>query len=361
MEAPTGGRVTIDLDALASNWRLLRDRGAPAECGAVVKADAYGCGIERVVPVLARSGCRTFFTALPAEAAKVRKAAPHASIYVLNGLFDATTWFAQNNVRPVAGTLPDVERLRGTGQPFALHVDTGMTRLGLTVAEARKLDTSGLRIEMVMTHFACADDVDHPKTDSQREQLVQIAKRFPGARISVSNSAAILQGGDNRIDLVRPGIAMYGAEALNDVENPMRPVVTLEGRVVQVREAKRGDTVGYGATVTLTRKSRIAIVSVGYADGYHRSASGSGVPMRHERKGAHGFLRGRNVPVLGRVSMDLTAFDVTDVPGAVQGDWIEMFGANVAVDDVARACGTIGYELLTGLGNRYRRTYIDAS
>lgn len=359
-EELAGGRLTIDLNALASNWRALRDRAAPAECGAVVKANAYGLGIEHVVPVLTRAGCRAFFVALPEEGARVRAAAPEATIYVLNGVFAPLDHYREHDLRPVVGTWADAEHIAGSGLPCALHVDTGMTRLGLRVEEAERLAKDPLRdrldLQLVMTHFACADDHDHPMTTRQHEEFARTASLFPGVPRSIDNSAATMDRVD-AMDLARPGVAIYGAEALNDAA-PLDTVVKLEGRVVQVRAAKRGETVGYGAAVTLTRDSRIAIVAVGYADGYPRAASGAGVAMRYVNGGAQGFVRERFVPVLGRVSMDLTAFDVTDVADVEQGDWMEMIGPNVPIDEVARAAGTIGYELLTGLGRRFARTYI---
>lgn len=361
-ESLAGGRLTIDLGALVANWRALRDRAAPAECAAVVKADAYGLGIEHVVPALARAGCRTFFVALPAEGVRARAVAPDATIYVLNGLqgLHHDTFWHEHALQPVVGTEAELDHVQLAGIDCALHIDTGMTRLGLRVDEARQLAMSRAResinITLLMTHFACADDRDHPMTHRQREEFDRIADRFPGVPRSFSNSAATLDRMSGH-HLARPGVAIYGAEALNG-EAALAPVVTLEGRVATVREARRGETVGYGGTATLTHDSRIAVVSVGYADGYPRAASGSGVPMRYVNGGAQGFVHERFVPVIGRVSMDLTAFDVTDVPDVEEGDWIEMFGPHVMIDDVARAAGTIGYELLTSLGNRFARTYI---
>ena len=363
-EALAGGRLRIDLAALAANWRALAKRAAPAECAAVVKADAYGLGIERAVPALVAAGCRTFFVALPGEGVRVRAAAPGAAVYVLNGLFaDGLDALRRHRLRPVLGTMEDVRRLADSApMPAALHIDTGMTRLGLSVAEAERLAGDPLRdrldLRVVMTHFACADERGHPMTDRQREAFRHVANLFPGVPRSVGNSAATLVAGGNGMDLVRPGVALYGAEAVDDP--PLQTVVTLEGRIVQLREAAAGETVGYGATRTLARPSRVAIVSVGYADGFPRAA-GDGVPLRAVVPKAHGWLCGRTVPIVGRVSMDLTAYDVTDVADAREGDWLEMFGPHVPVDDVARAAGTIGYELLTGLSRRVARTYIEPS
>ncbi|MDD9910963.1 MAG: alanine racemase [Ahrensia sp.] len=365
-----GGRLTIDLGALQRNWGKLRDRSGAAECGAVVKADAYGCGIEQVVPALEKAGCRTFFVAVPQEGISLRAVAPEPACYILNGLFPkAAKALIENRLRPVLGSMnqlhlwADAARIHGAPLPCALHVDTGMNRLGLSLEELRDAVAdqdlmAQLDVQLLMTHFACADDVDHPKTDVQRAVFDMAADMLPGVPRSAANSAASLQGFG--YDLARPGVAMYGGEALNDVDNAMEVVVTLEGRINQIRTVKKGETVGYGATETMIRESRIAYLSLGYADGYHRAASHMGVPMREVAAPARAAYKGQRLKGVGRISMDLCAFDVTDVPPneIAEGDWIELFGPNIAVDDVARAAGTIGYELLTGMGRRYSRRYV---
>ena len=372
--AGAGGRLSVNLGALVRNWKTLAAHAGRADCAAVVKANAYGCGTREVVAALARAGCRSFYVALPAEGVVARKAAPNASIGVLNGYFaDAADTYVEHRLRPVLGSVEEIDgwrtlcERRANPLPCILHVDTGMNRLGLTVEEFHELaDTdalAGIAITMLMTHFACADDLGHPKTLLQRERIAQCAERLPQVPVAAANSAGSLQNGEGSrfaFDQVRAGVAMYGAEALNDVANPMEPVVTLEGRVLRVRPVAAGDTVGYGAAQTMVRDSRIAIVCVGYADGYHRAASNAGVSMRALSAPAKAWFDGRSVPGVGRISMDLCAFDVTDLPETAigPGDWIELFGPNIAIDDVARAAGTIGYELLTGLGQRFARTYI---
>ncbi len=365
-----GGRVTIDLGALVANWQYLAKLSAPADTSAVVKANAYGCGIEDVVPTLLKAGCKTFFVAQPTEGIRARSVAPDSVIYVLNGLYEgAEPHFVTHNLRPVISTFADAERWasaarsQGTALPCALHMDSGMERLGFTERELARLVSQDhifnhLDVTLFMTHYACADDVGHPKTELQRERFVQAAEQYlPGVPKSAANSAAILQADGHQFDLTRPGIAMYGGEALNDTPNPMKPVVTLEGRITQIRKSKAGESVGYGATQVLIRDTRIAYVSLGYADGYHRAASNTGVPMRGMSTAAKAAFNGKIIAGLGRISMDLAAFDVTDIPEneIAQGDWIELFGPNIAVDDVARAAGTIGYEMLTGIGGRYSR------
>jgi alanine racemase len=249
--------------------------------------------------------------------------------------------------------------------PCGLHVDTGMNRLGLTGDELNTLaqnGSQGLNAVLLMSHFACADTPDHPKNTSQIESFNAAKSLFPQLKTSLQNSAGAYLGSRAKSDIARLGIALYGGEAVNDVANPMLPVATAEARIMMVRHAKAGETVSYGATHVLTRDSRIAIASIGYADGYHRALSGSGVALRNlVHPCGHGFIAGQKVPILGRVTMDQTMFDVTDLPeGSVKtDDWIELFGPNIALDDAARAAGTIGYELLTSLGGRYHRAYVN--
>ena len=362
-----GGRLTIDLGALAANYTKLAALSAPAETASVVKADAYGLGIARAVPALARAGCSTFFVAYPAEGLAVRAAAPEARIFVLSGPMSdkAATTFADSQLIPVLNSVEDIALWRRVSRgPAALHVDTGMNRLGVSEDKAAQFaaeNTGDVAIPLVliMSHLACADEPGHQLNRQQLDTFQRVAALFKGIDSSLANSAGIMLGGDYRCALTRAGIALYGGRAANTVDNPMRPVVTAEARVLQVRRVPAGETVGYGASARLERDSTLAIAATGYADGYHRAASGAGVPLRKAvAQGACGFAAGKRVPIVGRVSMDLTAFDVTDCGDAVApGDWVELFGANIALDDVAEAAGTIGYELLTGLGRRYERVY----
>lgn len=363
-----GGRLTIDLAAIVANWRDLAARSRPGRCAAVVKADAYGLGASAVVPALARAGCNDFFVAMAAEGSDVRALAPGARVFVLEGVHEGSVdTLAKNALIPVLSSKEQVAHWRqgGGGVPCALHVDTGMNRLGMTVEEAIALAGatdlhSGLNIVHVMSHFACADTPDHPMNRRQLESFQTVASAFSGIESSLSNSAATLSSGAMGFAMTRPGIALYGGVAFADGANPMQPTVTLEARIVQVRHARAGETVSYGAARTLSRDTRIAVVAVGYADGYPRAGSGAGVPLRdHAPAGLHGAIDGHRVPVLGRVTMDLTCFDVTDVPqNALASGCIELIGPTIPLDDAARACGTIGYELLTGLGNRYARRYL---
>ncbi len=370
-----GGRLSIDVEALATNYRLLAAQARPARVAGVVKANAYGLGIEIVAPVLWAEGCRVFFVALPQEGMALRELLPEADIYVLAGLFEPHAAQAYHEARllPVLNDEADISLWEAYGwddedepRPCALHVDTGMNRLGLTGNEVTRFFhenklTRALTPRLVMSHLASADDPASPINTRQLESFQSVERPFKGVASSLANSAGTFLSRDYVFDIVRPGIALYGGAPQAGLANPMRPVATVEARIVQVREAKAGETVSYGGTVTLERDTIIAVAAVGYADGLHRALSGSGVPLREARPtGGHGFIAGRRVPILGRVTMDLTLFDVTDLgPGAVgHGDWIELFGPNIPIDEAANAAGTIAYELLTSLGGRYLRRVV---
>lgn len=365
-----GGRLTIDLAALADNYRLMQTHSGAAKAAAVVKADAYGIGVALAVPALSAAGCDTFFVAQADEGISVRSLAPRARIFVIYGAPKGSEEaLLEHRLIPLLCSPEQIERwgklirAKGSPLPYGIHVDTGMNRTGLTMDEARLigmhsdvLKVSGLC--HVMTHPACADDPDHPLNIRQREAFRQVRSIFAGMESAYANSAAILTTGATGGEITRPGIALYGGESVNGIANPMRPVVTAETRIIQIRYGKAGETVSYGATETLARDSKIAVCATGYADGFHR-ASGNGVAVRKTAIAkAAGFLAGHRVPVLGRVTMDFTMFDVTDVPDEVldASEWIELFGRNIALDDAARSAGTIGYELLTSLGRRYNKT-----
>jgi alanine racemase len=344
-----GGRLTVDLSALAANWRAVAGHVA-GETAAVVKANAYGIGIEAAGPALARAGCRTFFVALVEEGIRLRRAVPDATIYILAGLIPGSgPTLVANDLRPVLGSMPELEEWAGAGAPIgsALHVDTGMNRLGITPAQALGLDVSRIRPSLVMSHFVISEEPEHPLNVQQRQAFAAVRAAMPDVPASLANSAGVYLGPDFHFDLVRPGIALYGASPGPKVPAPRNIVATAEARVLIVRDAQAGETVGYGATRTLARHTRVAVLGAGYADGYHRITSGG-----------HVVIRGKPAALLGRVSMDLIAVDVTDVPGAQRGDWAEIFGRQLAVDDVAAWSGTVGYELLTGLGHRYERRYL---
>jgi len=365
-EAAAGAILEIDLAALQANYRTLAELSAPAECAAVVKANAYGTGLEQAVDALAAAGCRTFFVALLGEAERLRARNEDAQVYVLNGLFPGTAEaFAQIGARPVLNSLAEIEewaafcRRRGGALPAGLHVDTGINRLGLNAAEMAELADSRARLEafavsLVMSHLACADEPDNAMNAKQLARFAQARAALPEAPASLANSGGILLGPAYRLDMVRAGVALYGGNPVPAGPAPTAPVVHLRGRVAQLREVAEGETIGYGATFRCTRPSRIALVAAGYGDGYFRRLG-----RTSDGPGADVAIDGVRAPVVGRVSMDSLAVDVTDLaPGRVRrGDLVELIGEHIGVDEIAAKAGTIGYEVLTSLGARYARRY----
>jgi alanine racemase len=361
-----GGVLTVYLRVIVANWRELKRRSAPAACAAVVKADAYGLGLKPVALALAEAGCDTFFVALLEEARRLRAALPTATIYVLDGLNpDTAPEFRTLRAQPVLGSWPEIEEWDTFAQtsaeplPAAIHIDTGMARHGLAANDAKVLaERSRLlhfKPSLIMSHLACADEPAHPLNKKQIAAFREISALFPGIPASLANSAGILAHPDSHFDLVRPGIALYGGRAVIGAENPMRQVVRLEVRIVQVRHAAKGDSVGYGAVQTFKRDSRVAICAVGYADGVFRAAGST-----DKRSGAEAIVAGKRCALVGRVSMDLIAIDVTDVPESEvkRGDYATLIGDDVTVDDLASHAGTIGYEILTSFSRRLARLYV---
>jgi alanine racemase len=360
------GTLTVDLNAIVANWRKLEKTAVPAECAGVVKADAYGCGARPVVRALSAAGCRTFFVATLDEARVVRAAAPSDDIYVLDGLFqNCGDAFAAINCRPVLGDLNELAewdvfcRRTGWAGGAAIHIDTGMNRLGLTLDEAQgiipRINAGDHGITLVMSHLACAETLHHPLNAKQVAAFREIARLFAGVPASLANSSGIFLGPQYPFDLVRPGAALYGVNPTPEADNPMQPVVELKARIVQTRSIDKGESVGYGATWTARRPTRLAIVSAGYADGYFR-AGGSNDGTR----GAEVVVAGTRCPVAGRVSMDLLAIDITALPSHAavrRGHLATLIGEGITVDELAHHFGTIGYEVLTSLGDRYNRIY----
>jgi alanine racemase len=364
-----GGRLTVDLAALKRNWQALDKVSTGALTGAVVKADAYGIGIVQASRALFEAGARFFFAATPDECVALRAALPDdAHIFVLDGLFPgAAPLYVGERLMPVLSSLPMLEEwlqaclARNEALPAALHFDTGMNRLGFRLNEAsivrRMIDQLGYAPQMIMSHLACADQPNHEKNRTQLALFTSVMAQFPGVPASLANSAGLMSGRENHFQMVRPGIALYGGRAVMGRRNPMSPVVTLEAPILQVKDARTGESVGYGATQTLARDSRLAIVALGYADGFFRGLSSS-----NQRGGGRVMVRGKSMPVAGRVSMDLLIVDVTELEEVpVPGEMVEVLGPNISVDDQADVAGTIGYEMLTSLKGRYSRTYTDRS
>jgi len=398
--ARAGAVLEIDLAGIVENWRLLAREAAPTQCAAVVKANAYGLGAAPVARALAAAGCRVFFVATLDEGIALRQdLGPKPEIAILNGPLPGTAaefvahklipilnepgqieeWAAvasrvlrdaplraapqdeellykASNIHPhpeEAAQRPSRRTNRRLSAPAILHVDTGMARLGLGASDFASVveRPPPFAWRAVMSHLACADRPDDPLNERQRARFAAAAARLPGVTASLCASSGIFLGPSYHFDLVRPGAALYGVNPQAGRPNPLRQIVRLSGKIVQVRQIDRGESVGYGAAHVMKAPGRAAIVAVGYADGWLRSLSHRGC----------GTLAGTRVPLLGRVSMDLVTFDVSAVSPALArpGAMIELLGADYGVDDAAADAGTIGYEILTALGSRYHRIYRD--
>jgi len=360
-----GGVLTVDLAALEANWRALSSRATPSECAAVIKADGYGCGIEPVARRLLQAGCKTFFVADLAEARRARAVSDEPAIYVLSGLFPNTAAaFATLNAQPVIGSMAELAEWDAfcSGQTWhggaGLHVDTGMNRLGISANEAAalapRIRSENHGITLLMSHLACSEEPEHPMNARQIALFREVRLLYRGIPSSLANSSGIFLGNPAHCDMVRPGVALYGVNPTPGHSNPMQAVVGLKARVVQVRTVPKGETIGYDAAWTARHATRIAVVAVGYADGYLRAASSS-----DEAPGADAIVAGKRCPIAGRISMDLLAIDITGLPegSAKRGQLVTLIGDEITVDDLAKAAGTIGYEVLTSLGRRYHRVY----
>ncbi|MFM8799312.1 MAG: alanine racemase [Tagaea sp.] len=354
--------LTVDLGALVANWRDLAARVAPAACAAVVKADGYGLGAVAVARALARAGCRDFFVARLSEGLAVRDAVPESCrVTVLDGLMAGEAEIYRR--RGLTPCLNDPGQIAmwsqaaaraGEKLPAALHFDTGMSRLGLSPADAASLladaaALDGIELVTVMSHLVSSEVPDDPINAAQLAAFRGWRAAFPAVRASFANSSGIFLGAPYHFDLARPGCALYGINPLPGKPNPMRGVATLEARILQVREIEPPQTVGYGASWRASRRTKVATVACGYADGWLRTLSGKGTA----------WIDGKPLPYLGRVSMDLITLDASDAPAAVPGRMVELMGPNAPVDAVADAAGTIGYEILVRLGQRFARAYIE--
>lgn len=363
--AQAGGILTINLSAIEANWKELGRRAMPSECAAVIKADGYGCGLEQVARTLTDAGCKTFFVADLGEARRVRNVVAVPAIYVLNGLLPGTTTaYADINARPVIGSLVELaewDAFCAANQwhgGAALHVDTGMNRLGISADEAAalapRIRAENHGITLLMSHLVCSEQPEHPLNEKQIQLFRDVRLLYRGIPGSLANSSGIFLGSSAHCDVVRPGAALFGVNPTPGHSNPMRPVVELHAHVVQVRTVPKGETIGYNAAWTAKHATRVAIVTVGYADGYPRAASATDAAP-----GAEAIVAGVRCPLAGRVSMDLLAIDITALPDHTvrRGDLVTLIGGGIGVDDLATAAGTIGYEVLTSLGNRYHRIF----
>jgi alanine racemase len=368
--APAGApvRLRIDLSALAGNWRDLARRAAPGRCAAVVKANAYGTGVSEAAPALWGAGARVFFVAHFNEGIAARRVLPaEAAIYVLNGLESGAdpSDYAQHRLAPAIGGEEELTRWsafaarRDRISPCAIHLDTGMNRLGFDSLARLKwaMEMHGARsgADLLMSHFVSSEIPSDPLNQAQIELFEAARAVFPHLRASLANSSGMFLDPSPIYDLGRPGYALYGGNPTPGRPNPMRPVVTLTAAIQQIRSIEAGMSCGYNAQWTAKRPTRLATLLIGYADGLPRGAGATDA-----RPGAEVAVAGRRAPLVGRVSMDLTMVDVTDLPAdSVRvGDPVEFFGPTICLDEFATRSGTIGYHLLTSLGPRHQRDYI---
>lgn len=365
-EPEAGGILKVDLNAIACNWEELAKR-TNAECAAVVKADAYGCGIDPVAGTLAEVGCRTFIVSDLAEAKRVRAAAPRSIIYVLNGLYAGTEpVYAQIDARPVINTLIELAEwdvfaaTSGWTGGFALNVDTGNSRLGFSLEEAAGLaaraHSTQHGIRLLMSRLDHPEISDHPLNDTQIDQFHELRRLFGGVDASLAGSSGVFLGAKAHFSLVRVGASLLGINPTPGRRNPMRPVIELRARIVQVRNLEPGETIAYDASGPIKRRTRVALVPIGYADGYPRPAGPLDNPLR-------AIVGGKPCKIAGRVSIDLMAIDVTDLPdpgAARRGALVTLIGGEIGIDQVATAAQANGREILSGLGRRLHRLYYAA-
>lgn len=336
-------RLTCSKQALASNWRSLAERaGVPA--AAAVKANAYGLGARDAVQVLSEAGCRDFLVSTWWEAEELRGLVPDGSIAVLHGVGpDELAAALEGRSRPVLNSVEQVAlwRAQAEGRPCDVMIDTGMNRLGLRPDEVASLH--GLNIHTLHSHLACADE-DHELNSLQLSRFREVASAVRAKRYSLANSAGIFLGREFSFDLVRPGLALYGGVPRDEARGQIKQVATLEAQVVQRRTILAGESCGYGATFRTDRNTEAAVINIGYADGYWRGFSSLG----------SGEAYGKQLPVLGRVSMDLIVLGCDDLHSLAAGDWVSI---DFVLEEAARQSGMSQYELLTGLGRRFERVW----
>lgn len=356
--------LTVRLGAVAANYRECRRLAGAAAVSGVVKADAYGLGMAQVARTLAREGCDTFFVARMSEGVALRPLVPQARIFVLDGASpDAVPALLSHRLTPVLNSLAEIAswsaaaREMDTTLDAAIHVDTGMNRLGLPAYELATLSAEakdrlrGLRVVLVMSHLACADDAASPMNAMQRERFRTALAMLPQAPASLSSSGGVVLGKDYAFDMVRPGIGLYGGNPGKSGENPFAAVARLTATILQLRRVDTGESVGYGATYAIKRPGMLATIALGYADGVLRALGNTGAAA----------IAGVRAPIAGRVSMDLITLDVTDVPprACEVGGEVELFGDTITLDEIARAADTANYEILTRMGARIPRRYVE--
>ena len=351
----TKGRLTVSLGTIQNNYRLLVEKTKPAVCSAVVKANAYGLGIEKIAPALQQAGATDFFVATLDEGVELRDILPNATVYILNGFQNGDEReLLEKNLIPVINhqqaskNWQDLAQLTGKKLPCIIHVYTGLNRLGFNDKDFKN-DFNGLAVKYLMSHLACADTPEHPMNVQQRKRFLTAAKQMPETKLSLAASDGIFCGPDFHFDMVRPGAALYGINPTPSLKNPMQNCVSLSVPVLQTRIVEQDGTAGYAATSLVKRGQRVAAIAIGYADGFLRGLSNKGKV----------FFNGAALPVLGRVSMDIIIVDLSALPenALKPGDRVEVFGPDQNPDAMAETMGMIGYEVLTALGQRFERVY----
>nr|WP_279347239.1 alanine racemase [Govania unica] len=358
--------MLINLDALKRNYLKLAGMAPGALCAAAVKADAYGIGADRAGPALWRAGCRDFFVAHLEEAVALRPHLPKARIYVLHGPAEGeSAAYLAHDLIPVLNSLPQIDIWTATGgnHPAVIHVDTGMNRLGLGTDEVAELidnpDRAPFPVALIMSHLACGDEPGHEMNALQQARFSVLGEALRDSRkeaipLSLANSAGVLLGANYHFDMLRPGIGLYGGNPLTEGDNPLEPVISLQARVLQTREVRPPAAVGYGAVYRVSGPTQLATLDVGYADGFLRAfGEGRWVPE----------IGGHKAPIVGRISMDMTIIDVSAAPPELvaPGMAVPLIDGVDGIDRAALATGLSAYELLTLLGHRYKRSYVETN
>jgi len=357
-------RLTVRLGAVASNYRLCRRLAGPAAVAGVVKAESYGLGMAPIARTLSDAGCDTFFVARVEEGVALRPIVPEARIFVLDGARgESVAALLAHRLTPVLNSLDEIALWQSaakdahSGFDAAIHVDTGMSRLGLPPTELSRLAAEAntrlahLRLVLVMSHLAGADDAATAMNARQLARFREALAMLPPAPASFASTGGVLLGKDYAFDLVRPGIGLYGGNPQAGTKNPFAVAAVLTGRILQLRRVDKGESVGYGASFVAARNTALATVALGYADGLMRAIGNRG----------EGAIAGQRAPVAGRVSMDLVTLDVTDLPDLRAGAEVEFFGDTISLEEIAAAAGTANYEILTGIGPRVPRHYVEAA
>jgi alanine racemase len=347
-----GAYIDINLDAIAQNWRYFNKIAPEAVVSGVIKADAYGLGVDKVAHRLQNIGCNNYFVATLKEAIEARQAISASSqLFVLGGFFDSEIdIFSEFDLIPVINSVEQLEFVKGSNLKLALHIDTGMNRLGLRPEQAVDMakEINNLNLALVMSHLVSSSERDATLNKKQLEVFTQASSYFNVPK-SLSASGGTLLGKEYHFDIVRPGIGLYGGAPIDNEETPLEPVVTLYAPILQVRGVKAGESVGYSAAYVAKQDMKIATIGLGYADGFLRSAGNKGIA----------YVDGKICPILGKVSMDMIAIDISDCDTDIKcGNFVELLGKNVKLDEQAKNMGTISYEILTRLGNRFKRNYL---